>query len=450
MGNIKASIDRGTLENLVKTAESKDLSGYPAAKVEEFQAVLDAAKTVLEKEDATIEEIREAVENLQKASNKLGTVRDPYVRLEAEDYDGGDVVKDVDSNRSGGGNIGGGKNGCYAVYNNVNFGENGAVHVVMSYSSQGSDASDDGRIQFFLDSMDGEPVAELETHNTAQSGWSTYVLTETDIEPPITGSHDLYIKLVGTPDKAYVANIDYFDFTEGQGGVSGTYDLAVQYSGRDASLCVDGEPQTIADKIGQYRGEAETDTEVELTFTPAVEGRAFAGVTLNGEALELTDPESFTYTYTMGTKDANLNFVFTVVDKSLLQKVIDTAQALVDNGELEGVVPSVQEKFEDALAAAEEVNGKLDATQEEIDNAWSELLDAIHLLSFELGDTTVLESLLEVAGSLAEEDFTADSWAALEEAVAAAEAVVSEEEPLKADVEEAEKDLYEALTNLVQ
>ena len=279
MGNIKASIDRGTLENLVKTAESKDLSGYPAAKVEEFQAVLDAAKAVLENEDATIEEIREAVENLQKASNKLGTVRDPYVRLEAEDYDGGDVVKDVDSNRSGGGNIGGGKNGCYAVYNNVNFGENGAVHVVMSYSSQGSDASDDGRIQFFLDSMDGEPVAELETHNTAQSGWSTYVLTETDIEPPITGSHDLYIKLVGTPDKAYVANIDYFDFTEGQGGVSGTYDLAVQYSGRDASLCVDGEPQTIADKIGQYRGEAETDTEVELTFTPAVEGRAFAGVT---------------------------------------------------------------------------------------------------------------------------------------------------------------------------
>lgn len=152
----------------------------------------------------------------------------------------------------------------------------------------------------------------------------------------------------------------------------------------------------------------------------------------------------------MGTKDANLNFVFTVVDKSLLQKVIDTAQALVDNGELEGVVPSVQEKFEDALAAAEEINGKLDVTQEEIDNAWSELLDAIHLLSLSWADTTVLESLLEVAGSLAEEDFTADSMAALEEAVAAAEAVVSEEEPLKADVEEAEKDLYEALTNLVQ
>ena len=79
--------------------------------------------------------------------------------------------------------------------------------------------------------MEGEPVAELKTHNTAEDNWSTYVLTETDIEPPITGSHDLYIKLVGTEDKAYVANIDYFDFTEGQGGVSGTYDLTVAYSG---------------------------------------------------------------------------------------------------------------------------------------------------------------------------------------------------------------------------
>ena len=58
--------------------------------------------------------------------------------------------------------------------------------------------------------------------------------------------------------------------------------MSVQYSGRDARLCVDGEPQPIADKIGQYRGEAETDTEAELTFTPAVEGRAFAGGVLSG------------------------------------------------------------------------------------------------------------------------------------------------------------------------
>lgn len=445
LGNANKSIDRGTLEKLVEAAEGKDLSAYPEAKAEAFRTALGAAKAVLEKEDATEAEIREAVQNLQKAAGNLGSIRNPYPRLEAESFDGGDVVKDTDSNRSGGGNIGGGKNGCYAMYSNVNFGEKGAVHVAMSYSSQGRDASNDGRIQLFLDSMDGEPVAEIRTHNTAQDSWAVYETAELDLDPAITGSHDLYIKLVGSSDKAYVANIDYFDFTEEEGGQSGTYDLTVTYSGRSASLSVDGEAQGIADKIGQYRGEVDTGTEVELTFVPAVEGRNFAGVTLNGKALALTGPDAFTYVYKMGTANDTLNFEFTVVSKNVLQAVIDTAEELVAGGKLEGVVPSVQKKFEKALEDAKKVNETLTATQEEIDKAWSGMLDAIHMLSFEAGETTALEALLQTAESLREEEFTTDSWAGLAEAVEAAKAVLAEEEPLKVDVEKAEKDLHDAL-----
>ena len=70
----KNSIDRSTLEKLVEAAEAKDLTGYPTAKVEEFQKVLEEAKAVLDNEEATQDEIREAVENLQKASS-IG--RDP-------------------------------------------------------------------------------------------------------------------------------------------------------------------------------------------------------------------------------------------------------------------------------------------------------------------------------------------------------------------------------------
>lgn len=446
LGNAKKSLDRAALQKLVAAAEEKDLSVYPASKAEAFQAALEAAKAVLEKgEEATQEEIRDAVDALQKASNNLGTVRNPYVRLEAETFDGGNVVKDTDSNRSGGGNIGGGKNGFHAMYNNVNFGEKGAVHVVMSYSSQASDASNDGRIQLFLDSMDGEPVAELKTHNTAQSGWSTYVLSETDIDPAITGSHDLYIKLIGTEGKAYVANIDYFDFTEGQGGVSGTYDLTVEYSGRNASLAVDGQAQGIADKINVYKGEADTGSTVELTFIPAIEGRSFAGVTLNGEALELTSPDSFTYKYQMGTEDAVLKFDFTVVSKTVLQTVINAADALVGGEELDKVLPSIKKQFEDALAAAKKINEKLDATQKQIDDAWGDLLDVIHLLSFELGDTTELEALLETAYSFEEEYYTTDSWNALQEAIKAAEQVLADDEPLKNDVDKAASDLHDAI-----
>ena len=42
--------DRSTLEKLVEAAEAKDLTGYPTAKVEEFQKVLEEAKAVLDNE----------------------------------------------------------------------------------------------------------------------------------------------------------------------------------------------------------------------------------------------------------------------------------------------------------------------------------------------------------------------------------------------------------------
>ena len=448
MGNAKKSLDRNSLQSLVEKAETIDLSAYPASKTELFEKALEEAKAVLDREEATQEEIRTAVEALQKAMTNLGTVRNPYERLEAETFDSGTVGKDTDANRSGGGNIGGGINGYYAMYKNVNFGDKGAVHVVMSYSSQASDASNDGQIQLFLDSMDGEPAAILRTHNTAQSGWSTYTLSETDIDPAITGAHDLYIKLVGTAGKAYVANIDYFDFTEGQGGVSGVYDLAVKYSGRDASLTVDGEAQGIADKINVYRSEVESGTELELSFAPAVAGRSFAGVTLNGEALKLANPDSFTYAYTMDTADTTLEFAFTVVNKTVLESVIGAAEELLGGEEFDKVLPSIQEKFKSVLKAAKKVDDDLTATQEEIDDAWGDLLDVIHLLSCELGDATELRALVEIADSLVEEEFTADSWAALTEAVEAAQALLEQDEPLKADVDQAAEDLHNAILNL--
>lgn len=56
--------------------------------------------------------------------------------------------------------------------------------------------------------------------------------------------------------------------------------------------------------------------------------------------------------------------------------------------------------------------------------------------------------MLAVVGQLDEADYTTSSWAALQEKVSAAEAVVEEEEPLKTEVDEAYEALYDALTAL--
>ena len=50
-------------------------------------------------------------------------------------------------------------------------------------------------------------------------------------------------------------------------------------------LSIDGESQTIANLIGAYKDVVMADTELNLTFTPRVDGREIAGVTVNGEAI---------------------------------------------------------------------------------------------------------------------------------------------------------------------
>ena len=64
-------------------------------------------------------------------------------------------------------------------------------------------------------------------------------------------------------------------------------------------LSIDGESQTIANLIGAYKDVVMADTELELTFTPRVEGREIAGVTVNGEAVEDFDINEFVYNLTM-------------------------------------------------------------------------------------------------------------------------------------------------------
>lgn len=100
------------------------------------------------------------------------------------------------------------------------------------------------------------------------------------------------------------------------------------------------------------------------------------------------------------------------------------------------------------MQAAKDVEADHAATQDAINGAWSDLLDAIHLLGFAEGDTTELEELLAIAGMLDEAGYTPSSWSVLQEAMDAAQEVLADEEPLQADVEEAYDALYDALTNL--
>ena len=218
-----------------------------------------------------------------------------------------------------------------------------------------------------------------------------------------------------------------------------------------AQMVGEGMDIDLANKLGMYSTQVMGEDPITFTFVPTAEGREFRSIKVNGEPVafdEDTDTYSYTYEGTMANQDTELVFEFEVVSKLTLVAAIEEAEALVGGEEYNTVIASVRERFDKALENAKSVRDDNQSTQQEIDDARNELLEVIPLLSLTAGDTTALESLLAVVGQLDEADYTTSSWAALQEKVSAAEAVVEEEEPLKTEVDEAYEALYDALTAL--
>ena len=229
-----------------------------------------------------------------------------------------------------------------------------------------------------------------------------------------------------------------------------TNKVSVRYT-VNTNLTVNGAEQPLSDLTGLYT--TETDEALTLAFTPAIEGRTLLSAACNGKDLssqidfdDETGESTFTYIAKPGDE---LQFTFTLVNKMILRQIINTAAALQNGPEYEAAIGTVQTAFDNALENAQAVYADRNASQESVDNAWSKMLKAIHLLSFAEGSTDELESLLAVVDALNESNYTPASWATLQATADEARALVADPEPLKADVDKAYKALKDALMNLV-
>ena len=218
---------------------------------------------------------------------------------------------------------------------------------------------------------------------------------------------------------------------------------------KNVKVFVNGEENKIAELTGRLTGDFEDGEEVTVTFQPYADGREFARIVINGESVDFTDTKEYSYTFTYDADDKSmqLDFAFVIVDKQVLKATIDAANACGD--EVEAAIPEVQDIFNEALEAANTVYADIHATQAEIDEAWSDLMDALHLLSFEEGDTSALESLIDVADLIDLDQYFGDKDA-FTEALEAAKDVCGEEHPLAADVDEAYNNLYDAMMSLTR
>lgn len=225
------------------------------------------------------------------------------------------------------------------------------------------------------------------------------------------------------------------------------HSLTVNFPAAKAELSIDNQDLGFANLIGRYQDTVMGGDELTLDFTPR-NGREFASITVNDAPVSIKDTNSYSYDLTMPNADTTLDFAFVTVDKSVLRTIVTTAEGLLGGEEYNGAVPSVQKRFNAALEAAQKTADQIDATQEEINKAWSDLLDIIQYLSFAKGDKTALEQLLEMTEDLREENYSDASWAVYLKALETAQGVVADEDALKNDVEEAYQALRDAILAL--
>lgn len=135
--------------------------------------------------------------------------------------------------------------------------------------------------------------------------------------------------------------------------------------------------------------------------------------------------------------------------------VLEYALKLAEDVSTDGVVTSVVERFDSALANAQDILAKVQAgdtsvTQEMVDDAWQELITVMQYLSFKQGDKTDLEKVIALA-----DEMNADLSVYLEEgkaeftaALEAAKEVLADGDAMQDDVDASWKDLLTAMAGL--
>lgn len=211
---------------------SNDIQSYQdlVAKIEEAQQVYEG----LADDAAHKDDLNQAIQNAQTALNdpnattgdfnhandaldlniKLAQAkfRNAYENIEAEEFT--KFETDAHDSRivNDGNNIGGVASGTWVKYSNVYFSGNGAKKVTFFYAAQQRDAGG-GQIHVRLGSLDGKEIATLTCPATG-SNWSNYVELSGELTEITKGMHDVYLYFENNTGKTYVANVDWFRFTE--------------------------------------------------------------------------------------------------------------------------------------------------------------------------------------------------------------------------------------------
>lgn len=173
-------------------------------------------------EDGTIDPIPFTDEGVEA----VGTLN-PFGRVEAETIEYSNSLKATDKDPLGKygvekepcSNVTGGINLCdinnedYICIRNVDFSEYGAVKFTACTAADAEKDTAAGKIEVYLDSIDGDMIAEYEVKGGGDTG--TWVTNTIDVDKSVVkGVHDVYMLFTGDDSAESLFKFDYWQFTQ--------------------------------------------------------------------------------------------------------------------------------------------------------------------------------------------------------------------------------------------
>ena len=151
----------------------------------------------------------------------------------------------------------------------------------------------------------------------------------------------------------------------------------------------------------------------------------------------------------------NIKTILQNAKNALVEVVIKTnktalaiAIEMAENASLENVVPAVVEEFNAALENAQTIYAKENATQKEVDDAFSRLASVMHMLEFYKGDKAALQKMADQIANLTASDYIESTWNALQEVLPSVNDVLNNENAMQDEIDEVYTELVKAFVNL--
>lgn len=214
-------LDNGSMDDETTSALQKAVDEASA-----LQDYLEAGGSVSENDiKAALDTLNKAIADAKQSG--AGSTTSAYETIQAEDKDdwsaGALKTETSHDNASNAdvGDVGGTYDGGWLAYKGVDFGDAGAKSLTVRYVNNSNRCGRNSRVDVYLDSRDGEPIATVQLPATADN-WNVYGEVTADISGKVTGVHTVYVVMRTDGGNAgYVANFDWFRFAANEDATVG-------------------------------------------------------------------------------------------------------------------------------------------------------------------------------------------------------------------------------------